>query len=147
MADKNIDGIVESLTKQPNINDLSKQLEKEGMEPGTPLNVPPYSIYVKTPENKWKVYGGHDNGDINTVDRDAFLKKGYSDIKLVPDGEWATKFDPSGIIHDEFNPLKGYDRAVKSWSQFFNDYGKDVINPAYHGILEWLEKNKGNFIE
>ena len=60
--------------------------------------------------------------------------------------EWNDKFNPNGDIHEGFDPYKaGYPMARESWDNFFKKYGTSIVNPAYKGILEWLDRNKEYF--
>jgi len=122
------------------------------------LNAPSHSIWVKNLKDEWKPWGGHDSGDISTVDVEGIKAKGYNDLRLVPNGEnWDYEtpkgyIDPSGYewfdedartqALEDFNGYsndlqKYYDAGSDLNAQFMRDYLK-YRNRAY----DYLSRNK-----
>lgn len=86
---------------------LADKLIEGGMNPKTPINAPSHSIWVNTPKNEWKLWGGHNSGDISTVDVEGIKAKGYNDLRLVPNGEnWDFN---SRALNDEIAKKYGHE--------------------------------------
>lgn len=68
---------------------------------------PPYAIWVKD-EGKWKIWGGSNSAN---VDKQAFLKKGYEDVKVVENGQ-TVHDDEKSQLEAELKSLEAqWDRA------------------------------------
>lgn len=74
---------------------------------------PEYAIWVKK-DGKWLVWGGSNSGLINKED---FLKKGYSDVRVVKNGEEvhdSEEVDFDYLLSQEHKAVNDYEEAIKS---------------------------------
>lgn len=108
---------------------------REGIENLVKTNRPSHAIWVKTPQDEWKLYGGEETGDLRNVDTEAFKQKGYKELRLVPNGEnwdYEEQTKSKDLLDRYYNSEMSLDELH---DQLIKVHGN--IKPAF----EWLLKN------
>ena len=124
------------------VDALRQRLISEGMKPGTPLNMPKYSLWVQDNDG-WKLYSGRDSNEFN---KHTFLNQtGYKNALITNNGE-----DPESTLksmrdYDLFNAihyspwqrgrpnyLEGEEKSI--WDELSKQFDLPKYEPHKYGF-------------